>query len=184
MHLFVSLHGALEDADLHISLQKVLTSGNIGGQLMIPFQWTWQSLFVRLVAKFSAAAGALIYNGPYGCARVSKGLKAGDKNTSTPDVPGMPVHRVPGNEPSFVQEGEIYEVQPCIAPMGMHFSKGEKLRIEIKGTDGRVFQGLDGALTLDKSALQMLRGEKNEGEVKLHFGGHNGSWLEIDTVLI
>lgn len=175
MHLFVSLHGGIEDADLHVYMEKITTSGKEGAQLMIPFQWAWQSLFLRTVANFSAAASSLLYKGPYGCARVSRS-RGGE------EVKGMPVYPV-GAQKRKVEEGQVLEVRPCMMPIGMRFGRGERLRVRITGTDERVFQGLDGALTLCEGELKEEEESKEgEGGMRVHFGGERGSWVEIDAV--
>lgn len=182
MHLFVSLHGGLKDADLHVYLEKLTTAGKVCGQLMIPFSWTWQSLFLRGVASFSAAASSLLYKGPYGCARVSS-------TCGEPDVEGMPVYPVGGGERRQVEQGEILRVRPCVMPMGMRFWRGERLRVRVRGGDERVFQGLDGALTVGEGDWEEggegMGGEEGKGEVRVWFGGERGrgSWVEVDAVL-
>jgi hypothetical protein len=176
MHLFISLHGKLRDADIHVFMEKVTTAGKVGGQLMIPFQYTYQSLFIRAVANFSAEARGLLYKGPYGCVRVSS-LPGTQKELG--GASGMPSYPIGGAKRMLV-EGEVVEVRPCVAPMGMRFKKGERLRVRVRGRDDRAFPGLDGALELSAEDKRELI---DDGDVKVHFGGVEASWVEVDAVL-
>lgn len=163
------------DADIFINVEKVLTDGRVGRQLTVPFQNWFQSALIRLAHWLGLApdAGALFYNGPKGQIRVSRRVLEHEG-----EVPGFPVSRLEEYHP--VSEGEVVAVQPMLAPIGMTFRKGEKLRLRVGGTDRSVFPPIAQA-TL---TVQNLSDINSHGQVYIHTGlaGTLQSWIELPVI--
>ena len=174
LSLAVSILGN-NDADIFINVEKILTNGNVGRQLTVPFQNWFQSALIRFAHWMGLApeAGALFYSGPKGQIRVSRRVL--DREG---EVPGFPVSRLEEYHP--VNEGEIVAVQPMLTPIGMTFRKGEKLRLRVGGTDRSVFPPVDQA-TLTVLDLPHINAR---GQVSIHSGlaGTLNSWIELPVI--
>ena len=139
LRLALSLHGGT-DANIFLTIEKVLTHGAVGKQLKIPYPAAWQSRLIRLVAASGLVreTAVLKYAGPWGSINIARRRLVEDG-----EVPGMPICSMDG--PAPLQEGKIELVRVPMVPMGMAFSAGEKLRITVSGRNRQVYPPVDQA---------------------------------------
>jgi len=90
-------------------------------------------------------------------------------------VPGFPTQRLDVSQP--VVEGQVVQVEPLFAPIGMRFRKGEGLRVRICGVDEHTFPPVDQAI-LEVPEVENLNAK---GDVMIHCGVENegGSYIVL-----
>jgi predicted acyl esterase len=174
MKLAVSLSGN-KDSDIFIFMEKELTSGATGYQIAVPYRRWWQSTLVRFAyyMRLTSDINAIIYYGPEGRIRVSRRVQNEELSKM-----GIPVQRLDISSP--VEEEEIVELNPGFTPIGMHFSKGEKLKFRITGIDSHAFPPVDQAV-LEVTDCPNLN---DTGSVTIHCGRKDGIQSHISLPIL
>jgi hypothetical protein len=137
----ISLKGT-DDADLYFSMEKVLVSGAIGGQLKLPLSEQALSSLKEATAGNESTINAFIYKGPWGCIRVSHRQLRQDRAKV-----GIHTARLDISEPLL--DRQLVTLRPGFNPIGMVFSGGQKLRLRVSGTNPIVFPNLPVNFTVD-----------------------------------
>lgn len=163
----VSLDG-VHDADIFVSLEKILASGAVGAQLKLPLSDTELASVHATMSDQPGAMDAFIYKGPWGYNRVSNRKLREDRLES-----GVTVARLDVSEP--VAKGQLVTLHPGISPIGMVFSKGEKLRVRISGAREALMPPFPGSLTLENVPEYNATGE---------FTVHTGETEEGSSYLV
>lgn len=116
LKVFAGVRGH-DDMDLFVWVQKLDRRGNILSQINIPNHGA-------VIQDFTQDGASIIrYKGPNGKLRLSMRHLSGE---ATDEVPDYTFDRV-----EKLEEGEVYEADIALSPIGLTFHKGEALRVVI-----------------------------------------------------
>ncbi|KKK12608.1 hypothetical protein P175DRAFT_0210150 [Aspergillus ochraceoroseus IBT 24754] len=172
--LAVSLAEAA-DSDIFITFEKILTSGYVGSQLIVPYERLYQSFLIRAANRAGLApeTQVLFYKGPAGQARLSRREPHPHDN-----IPGF--RKANMEVRTFVKQHETVLFRPSVGPIGMNFAKGEQLRLRVSGQNPAVFPPVDQAtLTVDN-----FQNPNETGVVSIHCGTYDKSGSYVTLPLL
>lgn len=167
MRIAISLSGA-KDADVFVYMEKLLVSGSVGKQFKLPIYDEGTKIIQN--EETMPEVSPLIFKGPEGRCRVSK-------RQLNPERAAYGLEIADLSSTHYVDDNQVVILAPSLQPIGMSFSKGEKLRVHITGTNKTPMPGYP----FETLATEDWPAYNTSGTLSIHFG--KDSYITLPVVL-